>query len=81
MSTEIAEIKGRFEQWDKDNSDLEYVECSIHINRFFGGKKGRMIQLTIFNNTDGYIQLTKDQVTELKKVLENCFNNEIYPSE
>ena len=81
MSTEITEIKGRYEVRTKCEK-TSYDDCCIHINRFYSGRiHNRMLQLTINGNTNGYIQLTKEQVKELIQALKDSFNDDIYPSE
>jgi len=88
MSTSIKEIEGRYEVRLRDRIGTvnlsmrsNYQKCIIHINRFSGGIKGRMLQLTILHNSDGYIQLTSEQVDELITTLTNAFDDNIYPSE
>lgn len=82
MSTEIAEITGRYESGVSSPFKPIYDESVLYVTRFYGGKKnGRMIQLTIQGDKTAYIQLTKQQVAMLSEVLRNCFNDEIHPSE
>ena len=81
MSTEIKEITGRREVHIFPDKN-EYDDSILYINRFWGGKDGIMLQLTISNDdATTYIQLTEKQVEELSKVLSEAFNEEIYPSE
>ncbi len=80
MSTNIAEIIGRMENYDHKNKDVTYINKYMYVNRFYGGEKeGRMLQLT--TGVNSYIQLTQDQVKDLIKVLTNAFDDEVYPSE
>lgn len=82
MSTEIAEIKTQYQEYDIITDTVNYIDDKLHINRFAGGKeKGTMIQLTILNCKDGYTQLTKEQVKELAQILNDCFDYDKYPSE
>ena len=77
MSTHIKNISGLKES----TCNNERVETTMNLTRFWGGaEKGRMLQLTI-NNGDGYIQLTRKQITELAKTLIDSFDDTIYPSE
>jgi hypothetical protein len=81
MSTQIKEIIGRKES--KILGNYTYVDSTLNVVRFFGGKiNGRMLQLTI-NNDEGhsYIQLTQEQTKELAKTLLESFDDNIYPSE
>jgi hypothetical protein len=81
MSTEIAEIKTLYQVPSKKNRFIpDYVNDILHVNRFAGGDKGTMIQLTIINNKDGYTMLTKEQVKEFIQVLTDCFDYDKYPS-
>jgi hypothetical protein len=77
MGTHIKTFK-----WVKE-SELynEKVETSMSLIRFWGGSdNGRMLQLTVINS-DGYIQLTKEESFELALTLLNSFNDTIYPTE
>lgn len=84
MSTEIAEIKGYIQEHipsDDVLPNVKFVDSSLHVTRFYGGKdNGAMIQLTPSYRRD-YIQLTKGQVKELIQVLNDCFDYDKYPSE
>jgi hypothetical protein len=71
-------VKGRFQVPYKN----EYIDSTISLTRFYGGDSGNMLQITTYTDYGHcYIQLTKDQVSELTKMLNNCFDKEIYPSE
>ena len=79
MSTSIKQIVGIQEHMFLSNKTMP---CKLNLTRFWGGAENKtMLQLTIANNTQGYIQLTKDQVYELAQVLLESFNKEKYPSE
>lgn len=91
MSTQIAEIIGRKETlvlsqnptFHDNTPRISYIDSTLNIVRFWGGnEKGRMLQLTI-NNNEGhsYIQLTEEQAKDLSIVLDNAFDDKIYPSE
>lgn len=82
MSTFIKEIKGRIGSKKSTYAKFISSPCTLSINRFYGGKFGRMLQLTISNEeSTSYIQLTKKQVEQLNKTLNDSFNDNIYPSE
>lgn len=82
MSTFIKEIKGRIESKKSTIAKFISAPSTMNINRFSGGKFGRMLQLTISNEeSTSYIQLTKKQVEQLTKTLNDSFNDNIYPSE
>jgi hypothetical protein len=77
MSTHIETLKG-IKESELSN---EKIETTMSLTRFWGGaEKGRMLQLTV-SNSDGYIQLTKEETIELAKTLLNSFDDTIYPSE
>ncbi len=77
MSTHIETLKG-IKESELSN---QRIETTMSLTRFWGGvEKGRMLQLTI-SNSDGYIQLTKEETIELAKTLLNSFDDTIYPSE
>lgn len=77
MSTQIKEFKGVKEDFLSEN----IVDTAMCLTRFWGGAdKGRMLQLTIYNN-EGYIQFTKEECIELAKTLLNAFDDAIHPSE
>lgn len=76
MSTNIATIEG---VKDSDNRHFIKMNTQMNLTRFLSDK-GIMLQLSVCNS-DGYIQLTKDQVKELSEILNNSFDEEIYPSE
>lgn len=82
MGTKIAIIKGRRELYSEERKECnipKYTKSTIHINRFYSGiKKGRMLSLSI---DDKYIQLTKTEIDNLIKILQNSFDDNIYPSE
>jgi len=83
MSTEIKEINGRCESGNYRGNLPRYTNATISLTRFFGGQPdGAMIQLTI-QDKDGhaYVQLTKDQVNDLRETLQDCYNYKKYPSE
>lgn len=77
MSTRIAKITGVREKGD---GSFDKVTTDLYLTRFYGGKQGRMLQLTM-SNRDGYVQLTQEQVQELAEILNNTFDDKIYPSE
>ena len=78
MSTHIETLKGIKESAVNCN---EKIETTMSLTRFWGGaEKGSMLQLTV-SNSDGYIQLTKEETIELAKTLLNSFDYTIYPSE
>ena len=77
MSTHIDTIKGIRESLITDDR----IPTDIHLTRFYGGSEnGRMLQITV-SGSEGYIQLTKEEVFELADILKNSFNDDIYPSE
>lgn len=76
MSTHIETLKG-IKESELSN---EKIETTMSLTRFWGGAKGRMLQLTV-SNSDGYIQLTEEETIELAKTLLNSFDDTIYPSE
>ena len=90
MITQIAEIIGRKETFVLPNHQyfnidprITYIDSTLRIVRFFGGKEnGRMLQLTISNDQGHlYIQLTEEQVNDLSHILSLAFDDKIYPSE
>jgi len=76
MSTHIETLKGIKES----ELSIERIETTMSLKRFWGGEKGRMLQITV-SNSDGYIQFTEDEVIALAKTLLNSFADKIYPSE
>ena len=76
MSTHIETLKGIKES----ELSIERIETTMSLTRFWGGEKGRMLQITV-SNSDGYIQFTEDEVIALAKTLLNSFDDKIYPSE
>jgi len=76
MSTHIETLKGIKES----ELSIERIETTMSLKRFWGGEKGRMLQITV-SNSDGYIQFTEDEVIALAKTLLNSFDDKIYPSE
>lgn len=74
MSIKIAEIEGYTEVEQKS---------ILSLRRFSGGsKRGQMLHLNISTEQRyAEIELTKAQVTELKTILCNMFDNNKYPSE
>ena len=77
MSTEIGIIDGQHESV-KDGRKLQ---SKLAVTRFYGGaEQGRMLQLTILNSHN-YIQLTKDDVRALIKLLWDAFDDKVNPSQ
>lgn len=87
MSTEIKTMKGSCHYHPRrDSFDVQHKDADLYITRFFNGKdRGANIQLSIAQNGgdegSSYIHLTKNQCDELAKVLLECFDREIYPSD
>lgn len=80
MSTDIATIKGRYES--NLTQKLSYREGELHLTRFWGGKEnGTMLQLTVVGEHTNYIQLTAKQIEELREVLSQWDNDQVYPSD
>ena len=74
MSTEIKTITGRYEE-SSNGGTANYADSDISLTRFWGGKNGSMIQVTISNNQcHAYSQLTKKQVKNLIKTLKKSFD-------
>jgi hypothetical protein len=70
MSTEIAEVKGRYNKLD--------------LSQFYGGKKeGLCLQLTPWppDPTGAYVQFTKTQVQQLVRELQNWLGETELPWE
>jgi len=76
MSTHIETLKGIKES----GLNTERIETTMSLTRFWGGEKGRMLQITV-SNSDGYIQFTEYEAIVLAKTLLNSFDDKIYPSE
>lgn len=84
MSTNIATIVGRCESNMSTPLDpVIYRPARVHVTRFYGGKEnGQMIQIGVQDSkTVSHIQLTREQVKELAQILNDSFNDHIYPSE
>ena len=84
MSTEIGEIF-EIEPSQRHHNRInksEYCPAYMWLTRFYGGNKNdRMLQITIQSDQITYIQLTQKQVQELAKTLNECFDDNKYPSE
>ena len=86
MSTKIKTIKGSYHYHiRKGTFDVIHSEAEISLIRFFNGKdRGVNIQLSVYQAGDdntSYIHLNKKQCKELAKALNECFDNNKYPSE
>lgn len=84
MSTEIKTIKGSCHIYDAEQFKVLHKEADLYLTRFFNGiEKGACIQLTISNPELGtsYIHLTEEQCKELATTLNECFDENKYPSE
>jgi hypothetical protein len=69
MSQELAIIKGQHEVIDKNAKSVAHKDSDLYVTSFSGGKEnGVMIQLSPDLGTD-HIQLKKEQVKELIKIL------------
>lgn len=79
MSTDLDTITGRYES--SIDVKATYRKADLTLTRFWGGTEGKMLQLTIVADQVSYIQLTSTQVNELRAVLANWDNYDIYPSE
>lgn len=71
MSTNIAIIRGDKEIPIPSIRDSRYEKVDMYITRFWGGKRGMMLQFTI---EDSHIQLDADSITYLKLVLSDWEN-------
>ena len=81
MSTSIGEIEGHCQISEKHLFTVKWGDSKIHLNRFHGGEKGSMLQLTIIEGNRDYIMLTKDQVDSLITLLSESFDYDKHPSE
>jgi hypothetical protein len=69
MSKELGVVKGQREVVDKDTKSVSHKNSELYVTSFSGGKKnGPMIQLSPDFGTE-HIQLKKEQVQELIKIL------------
>lgn len=86
MSTSIKTITGSCHIYPTNKAfDVQDRPAELYLTRFYNGKKGTEIQLTIRQSIapfdTSYIHLSKEQCEELAKVLQECFDYEKYPSE
>ena len=63
----------------KESEFIEREETTMTIKRFWGGERGRMLEIAV-NNSEGYIQFTEYEAIVLAKTLLNSFDDKIYSS-
>ena len=63
----------------ESESSIEREETTMSLKRFWGGERGRMLEIAV-NNSEGYIQFTEYEAIVLAKTLLNSFDDKIYTS-
>lgn len=74
MATEVGCVQGEVELFEKGTRKVSYADQLVHATSFWGGqRRGNCLQLTLLRGD--FVQLTKNQVENLRDLLNGFLEN------